>query len=155
MRLSAAGRRRDGGGSAPAVQSAGAGARLLHLLPGVLRGRRGRRPGRAPVPRGPQSLAGAPLRAARGARWGGRRPPGPAARRALPPGPGGDSDSGGAASGDGRRVGGGQGKRSRRAVGETQPNFDLRHAVLMPQLRTSLAILATPEKKKGESWNEK
>lgn len=35
-------------------------------------------------------------------------------------------------------------------MGETQPNFDLRHAVLMPQLRTGLAILATPEKK-GES----
>lgn len=78
MRRSAAGGRRDGGGSAPAVQSAGAGARLLHLTPGVPRGWRGRwraGPGRAErsgPAAGSEVWRRRRLCPGRGARWGGR-----------------------------------------------------------------------------------
>lgn len=44
-----------------------------------------------------------------------------------------------------------EGKSSWQAVGETQPDFYLRHPVLMPKRRTSLAALSVPEEKKGES----
>lgn len=57
---------------APAVQSAGAGARLLHLAPGVLRGRR---PGRAGPGGGGRAVPSAPRRAAKFG--GGPAPAGP------------------------------------------------------------------------------
>lgn len=123
---------------------------------------------------GLQSLAGAPLRrgrAARGARWGGRRrpvPASPSSSAVLPfPPPPGRSPAWGVVSPPppraerrciGRRpprfqVGGRERRGSWQAVGETQPNFDLRHPVRMPKLRTSLATLPVPEKKEGESRN--
>lgn len=168
MRLSAAGRRRDGGGSAPAVQSAGAGARLLHLAPGVLRGRR---PGGLGGPRrAPRTAAGSKVW--RGPRSGGPGQPGlrggaggVAAPAPGPPQPGRRScvcvcvspAPVAAAMHRGRppgfQVGGREEKKSWQAVGETQPNFNLRHPVLMPKLRTSLATLPVPEDEEGESRN--
>lgn len=145
MRRSAAGGRRDGGGSAPAVQSAGAGARLLHLAPGVLRGRRGRRRAGPCGAERSGPAAGSEVwrrrrpRSGRAARWGGRErgvEPAPAPRstarlRAPPP----------------RLRGAGRG---RGAGGRPQPKSDIRHPVLVPELRTTVDVRAVPGKEKGK-----
>lgn len=126
---------------------------MLHLTPGVLRGRRPGRGGRAapPAPRRAAKFGGGPAPAGPGCEVGREAaagPPQPGMR--CPPG----AADGGDAPGDGHPASdrGRERKGSWQAVGESQPNFDLRHPVLMPEPRTSLAALV-PEKKEGESRN--